>query len=111
MSILESKKIDLVARKPDSPVVKLIIADHLTWDDLQSHSQLLQDKINAYLEFVLSGEIHQLKEPSIPESPEIRIVLATKHSPSAPAREYLSKVEEFLLGYGILFQVDDSHKD
>lgn len=111
MSILESNKIDLVARKPESRVVKLIIADHLTWDDLQTHSQLLQDKINAYLEFVVSGEIKQLKEPTMPESPEVRIVLATKYSPPALAREFLSKVEEFLLGYGILFQVDDSNKD
>lgn len=106
MSILEPKKIDIVAVKPDSTVVKLVIADHLSWDDLKAHSLLLQDKINTYLEFVMSGQLQQLKEPKIPDSPEIRVTLSLQHSPTPEAKEFLAQVERFLKGSGLGFEID-----
>jgi len=106
VTISEGNKIDIVAARPDSRVVKLVIADHLPWDDVDTHSRLLQDKINTYLEFVESGQLSRLKEPKIPASPEIRITVAAQHRPTEEARKFLARVEQFLLGVGIGFDVE-----
>jgi uncharacterized protein DUF6572 len=109
MSVSETDKIDIVATRPDSPIVKLVIADHLTWDDLDGHSRLLQDKINAYLDFVESGQLYRLKEPKIPATPEIRIALVLQHTPTEEARKFLARVEEFLASTKIGFELDLHH--
>ena len=106
MSISETNKIDLIARDPNSAIVKLVIADHLTWDDLDAHSQLLQNKINAYLEFVASGQLEQIKKPVIPESPEIRITLAMKHKPTTDVLAFLAGAEAFLAGIGVKLELE-----
>jgi hypothetical protein len=40
----------------------LTISDHLPWDDVNEHLYCLQEKLNAYLRFIESGEIY-LKWP------------------------------------------------
>lgn len=105
MSILETNKIDLVARKPNSKVVKLVIADHLTWEELDAHKRLIQDKINTYLEFVESGKLLRMKEPIIPPSPEVWVTLALKYKPSEEAKVFLFQVEEFLKQQRLVFEV------
>ena len=104
MSILETEKIDLVATRPESPVVKLVISDHLEWDDLYNHSRLLQAKINAYLAFVESGQLSRTTHPPIPASPQIWISLVLQHLPSEAAREFLTQVEAFLRSVDIKFE-------
>jgi hypothetical protein len=108
MSISETDKIDIVATRPDSTVVRLVIADHLPWDDLDAHGRLLQDKINTYLDFVASGQLGRMREPKVPASPEIWIVLAAQHRPTVPASEFLGRVEEFLRGLGMKFALECS---
>jgi hypothetical protein len=60
VSIADRNTIDLVATRPDSSVVKLVITDHLAWDDLDSHFRMLQDKINTYVEFIESGQLERM---------------------------------------------------
>jgi hypothetical protein len=104
MSILESNRIDIVASRPDSNVVMLMITDTLGWSDLETHARLRRDKINSYLAFLESGQLQRLKEPRIPEKPEIRISLATAQRPTPKAEEFLAEVRSFLLGLGIDFE-------
>ena len=104
MSISETDKIDIVAARPNSPIVKLVITDHLTWDDLDAHGRLLQDKINTYMEFVESGQLARLSEPKIPATPEVRITLAVQHKPTREALKFLERVEGFLAGVGMKFE-------
>lgn len=104
MSILESNKIDIVASRPDSNVVMLMITDTLEWGNLEMHARLLKEKINFYLDFLDSGELRRLKKPRIPEKPEIRISLATREKPTPKAEEFLVEVRSFLLGVGIDFE-------
>lgn len=112
MTIMEPDRIDFVAVKPNSSVVKLVIADHLTWADFEGHSRRLQDKINAYLEFVESGQLNRLQEPVIPESPDIRVTLAMQHKPTQEAMEFLGRVEAFLTNYKIKLELDaPPHED
>ena len=106
MSIVETSKIDIVAVLPGSPVVKLVIADHLAWDDFDSHARLLQDKINTYVEFVESGQLSRLTAVKIPVAPVIRITLAVQHEPSMEAKALLALVEKCLVGVGIQFELE-----
>ena len=106
MSILETNKIDMVATRPDSRVVRLIITDHLDWDDVETHSRLLQEKVNAYLDFVETGQVNRLPGHRIPSSPEFRIILAVPQLPSPEAQDFLSQVRQFLAGISIGFEIE-----
>lgn len=105
MSIAETQKIDLVATRPDSNVVKLVITDHLSWDDALTHQRLLQEKLNTYITFVESGQLQRMKEPRIPASPDVRIALAAQYAPDEEAKEFLQRAEDFLKNLGIGFEV------
>jgi hypothetical protein len=59
MSIEQSDVVDLIGIGDDTLGVALIISDHLDWSDEGAHLLLLQNKINAYLRFVESGEIYE----------------------------------------------------
>ncbi len=106
MSIADKDKVDIVAVKPDSSLVKLVITDHLPWDDFETHAQMLQDKVNTYLDFIESGQIFRLHEPRVPESAKVHIVLALQHPPTGAANEFFMQVREFLNGVGIPFEVE-----
>lgn len=56
MSLDQLDKIDIISTNPKGEVV-LHIADHLEWTLQKDHILLLQDKINAYLQFIESGQI------------------------------------------------------
>lgn len=106
MSITEKNKIDIVAARPDSSVVKLVITDHLGWDDFEAHARLLQDKVNTYLEFVESGQLARMQAPKIPDAPDVHIVLVLHYPPTKEAEEFFVQVREFLAGVGMKFDVE-----
>lgn len=104
MSVIETGKIDIVATRPGSRLVKLVVADHLPWDDSDGHARLLQDKINTYIAFVESGQLARLKEPKLPESPEVHIEVVLQHAPTSRAKEFLRGIDGFLRGIGLGFE-------
>lgn len=106
MSITETRKIDIIATRPNSSIVKLVIADHLEWDDLDAHAKLIQEKINTYLEFIESGQLARTQTPPLPKAPRVHIELALQHEPSREAQQFLSRVREFLGAVGIEFTVE-----
>lgn len=58
MSIEQTQIVDFVNIDPKSGDVWLTISDHLPWDQGEGeHLFLLQNKLNAYLRFIESGEI------------------------------------------------------
>lgn len=59
MSIQNINIIDGIALAKNKKGYILLITDHLDWNDQLSHLNLLQDKINNYLEFI---ENEQYKE-------------------------------------------------
>ena len=53
MSIADFDKVDgMGVLKSDDRVLVLMITDHLPWDDAEAHIWALEDKINAYVEFI-----------------------------------------------------------
>jgi hypothetical protein len=106
VTITDAETIDIIATRPGSDLVKLVISDHLAWDDVYAHSHLVQAKINTYIAFVESGQLQRVKEPPIPDAPQICIVLAALHPPPPAVDEFLVRVKEFLVSQGIQFEVD-----
>lgn len=56
MSIIETDKIDAMGISMDGKGLKLMLTDHLDWENEAEHLTLLQDKINAYLSFIESNQ-------------------------------------------------------
>ncbi len=106
MSILDTDKIDLIGTRPGSAVVRLVIVDHLDWNDFEEHARLIQAKVNTYLEFVESGQLGRSPTIQLPPAPEVHIELAVQHPPTATAGAFLRKVQDFLNGAGIAFDVE-----
>jgi hypothetical protein len=106
MSIAETDKIDIIGTVPDSKVVRLVITDHLDWDDNESHSRLLQDKINTYIGFVESDQLLRTRHPPIPPNPKVEIVLVAQQQPGPEGMVFLEQVKEFLARIGIGFSLE-----
>lgn len=63
MAIDGEKRVDLVTIDSDTGDLLLAISDHLPWEkDEDIHLLALQNKLNAYLAFIESGEL-QAKVP------------------------------------------------
>jgi len=58
MSIEQTDVVDFVSVDKKSGDALLTISDHLAWDqNEEEHLLLLQNKLNAYLRFIESGEV------------------------------------------------------
>jgi hypothetical protein len=55
MSVEDKNKINAISTNKED-VVALTISDHLEWDS--GHLLILQEKINSYLHFIESGQMH-----------------------------------------------------
>jgi len=72
MSIDQTDRVDFISVDKASGDVWLTVSDHLPWDeDEGTHLVLLQDKLNAYLAFIESGEIFE----TYPKAKGRRIVI------------------------------------
>jgi len=106
VTISEADRIDIIATRPDRPQVRLIIADHLDWGDVQGHCLQVQAKMNAYLVAIESGELRRRPDVAAIEEPEFWIEVAGMHEPPPEAREFLTRAAEFLEGVGVRFRFD-----
>jgi hypothetical protein len=106
VSVNDPSRIDIIAVRPSSRAVRLVIADDLAWDDLPAHARLLQEKINTYISFVESGQLARVQSPTIPMAPEVTIVLTVQQQPTEAAESFLSSVGDFLRSVDLRFEVD-----
>lgn len=74
MSIDNPKIIDFIGIDNESGNVMLTISDHFEWNGNfdKEHIRLLQEKFNAYLAFIESGEIFE----SCPNAKDKKIVIS-----------------------------------
>src|SRR5271170_6086103 len=103
MSIDEPDKIDAATIDNATGDLWLTITDHLPWDENEgSHLLLLQNKLNAYLRFIESGEVFA----KIPDSEGRKVVinLVGKFPPSPPAGLFLAKAQAAVEGAGFRLQ-------
>jgi hypothetical protein len=102
MSILDARVIDMFGLPVSDPGrVELVIADHLDWsvEDEGEHLLLLQEKINAYLRFIESGEILTVIPKAVGRRPVILIY--GKYALSARAEWFVKRATVQLSGAGI----------
>ena len=100
MSINQTGTIDIISANPEGNIV-LTISDHHSWEETW-HFQLLEDKINAYLQFIESGQIFEEYPNSIGK--KLVIETAMKYKPTSEALSFLEKIKDIVEGAGIEFR-------
>lgn len=98
MSIDQLDKIDIVSTDKQGDVT-LHIADHYDWNSEKEHILLLQDKLNAYLQFIESGQIFE-DYPSAADK-KIAIEIVFKYPPSESSIIYLQRFVEIVGELGL----------
>lgn len=103
MSVDQTDTIDFATIDKVSGDLWLTISDHLPWDNNEgNHLVLLQEKLNAYLRFIESGEVFK-KIPSA-KGCNIVINLVGKFPPSQQAGVFLERAREAIEGAGFRLQ-------
>jgi hypothetical protein len=101
MGLDKSLVIDAAGVEKSTGDIVLSIIDSWPWDEEDEHLLALQDKLNAYFEFVQSGQIWE----SYPEarSRHVVIELISRFAPPKRAHVLLEKAAEVsaTLGIGI----------
>jgi hypothetical protein len=102
MTIEQPDVIDFILVEPEGDTV-LTISDHLPWDDEKEHLLHLQEKLNAYVRYVQSGEIYQ-KWPDAAGKP-ILIEVVVKHAVPKESLWFFEKATAAIMGAGFKFRV------
>ncbi len=101
MSIEQTNVVDAIGIERTTGIVVLTITDHLDWSDEDGHLRMLQDKINAYVRFVESGELCT-SYPRAAGRP-VRFNVVGKHEPGSRALNFLEVVRAELIQAGVEF--------
>lgn len=89
MSLDDTQVIDAIGTETESGIVVLSIIDGWDWDEEIAHLEALQSKLNAYFEFVDSGQIIDAYPDATGRS--LRIDIITKFPLPHRAEEFLEK--------------------
>lgn len=95
--------IDLLTHDAKSGQVELVMFEPRPWDGGEEQLFQLQEKLNAYLSFVLDGEMAEA-HPQLVDKP-LRVVLRCVEVPSRAAIDFLSQVREQIALQGIDLEV------
>jgi hypothetical protein len=103
MSVDQTDTIDFATIDKATGDLWLTISDHLPWDENEGdHLSLLQNKLNAYLRFIESGEV--LKKVPDAEGRGIVINLVGKFPLSQKANTFFGKARGAIEGAGLRLQ-------
>lgn len=104
MSLMNLGVVDFISIDLNGNAV-LTVSDDLIWDDKNEHLMALQNKINAYLSFIESGNLYQ--EYPNAKGRDIAIEIVAKYEPNDNARLFLDATKEVIqsAGYGFMFSV------
>jgi hypothetical protein len=100
MSVENANVIDFISEEGNKII--LTISDHLEWDNENEHIILLQEKINAYLMAIESGQVCEKYPSSLGKA--IAISVALKFEPNENGALFLSNVNKTLLNAGHGFE-------
>ena len=103
MTVTDNRVIDIFSIDQEGHTV-LTISDHLDWGDTYNHLVILQDKINAYLAFIESGEIYD-SYPGAKNRP-LKIKVVFQHEPDSEGYGFLSRAKSIVEGAGFVFGFD-----
>ncbi|WP_431256763.1 DUF6572 domain-containing protein [Roseateles chitinivorans] len=92
MSLENIGVIDAAGLETATDTVVLSIIDSWTWDDERQHLTALQAKLNAYFEFIESGQIYEAYKDS--QGKALRIDVIFKYPVPGSCASLLSKANE-----------------
>ncbi len=100
MSVAQTNVVDAIYTDTETGRAILTVINHLDWED-KEHFLTLQEKLNAYLRFVESGELLD----SYPDAQgcDVLINVVCKYAPTDEAKSFLNKVKDVIEGAGIKF--------
>lgn len=102
MTITEADVIDVISFENATGDLVLTVSDHLDWRRPQKHIEALEQKLNAYLEYLESADAEPLLERAKGHAVVIRVV--GKFPLDAAATEYLREVGAQLKREGIVLR-------
>ncbi|MFD0588389.1 DUF6572 domain-containing protein [Paenibacillus sp. GCM10027627] len=94
MALQKTNELDAIGVDNITGFVTLAIFDSLEWANEEEHLFLIQEKINAYLEFLESGEIYSVYEHA--EGRNIEIKIYFKYDIPQNCMEFLEKAAEIV---------------
>ena len=102
MSLEEKDKIDFINTSDEhNNLVLLGITDHLPWEkDIRGHLFLLQEKINSYINFILSGQMIE-SFPSATGKNNICIQVFFKFPPPKESESFITEFKAALIEHKI----------
>jgi hypothetical protein len=105
MAVDDSTCIDIASVDPKLNHAVLTISDHLEWDESLEHQLTLQNKINAYLRFVESGEMVE-RLPRMSGLP-VYFCIRFLHEPDHDGMIFLERAREVVesAGFHLTFKV------
>jgi uncharacterized protein DUF6572 len=95
--------IDVIAHDPRKGEVVLVMDEPNKWDDSDEQLFSLQERFNAYVSFLLDGEMAEA-HPELAGKP-VRIELRCAHMPDARALELLGLIHDQLAFQEIKMEV------
>ena len=96
MAIDNDNIIDFIGIDEENNEVILTISDHLDWELKMDHLLKLQAKVNAYIDFIDSGEIHKEYTNSIGRNIVIEIRGKYDLPKDSDVNEFCNKLESVL---------------
>lgn len=99
MSVEQRLIVDAVGTSMDDGHIVLTIADHLPFDGDSARLRPLQDKLNDYLDFIETGEIHEAYPAAVGQHIEISIRFL--HCPDDTGRAFLATAECLIREAGV----------
>jgi len=95
----ETRVIDLVAISDKTQEVILEIIDHFSWSENEDwHLQILQDKLNYYLDILDGPDFYNKVQRA--KLYKIIIEITGSYPPSSAAEEFLAKARSAIAGLG-----------
>lgn len=107
MSIEDPNAVDAAAIDKDGRHVVLVISDHLDWSAEGEHLLMLQDKLNAYHEFITSGALVR----QMPKARGLPVIIRTygKFPLSEQAMNFMEAARAFFAKDGIAVEFEQSN--
>ena len=102
MSVLDKDTVDGIALDQGGKCLRLLISDHLDWNNEYTHLVALQEKINAYIVFCEGRQY-------CPVYPDAQIAYAVfeihfMHEPTTKAWNFLEQVQRQINEMGITLE-------
>ena len=84
MSVEQARIVDAISIDKETGRVNLRVSDHLPWDG--DHLLMLQEKLNAYLAFLESGEVYSVYPMA--KARDFSILVIAKYRPNEMAMHF-----------------------